>query len=89
MRAILATDPDEKMLRERKNQWKALSDNARSDGDDPTSESPLDPETPLEHFVLLVLEPEQVDYLCLRGNPQRRTCYHLDKGEWRETELNA
>ena len=31
-----------------------------------------DPETPLSHFCLLVLDPHEVDLLEINGNPQNR-----------------
>ena len=37
-----------------------------------------DPETPLAHFGLLVLNPETVDLLEINGHPQNRWQYHRD-----------
>lgn len=114
IRTVLHTEKDEDLQAERRNQWKALSDNARSgfnvphpglprdpDGQEPapvdTSEASLDPNVPLDNFALLILDPEHVDYLCLKGNPQSRSFHKLDEGTsadastatWTSTEVNA
>lgn len=48
-----------------------------------------DPQTPLPHFGLLVLDPEMVDFLEINGHPQNRWQYHRDAdGGWSGTEVN-
>ncbi|BAZ80692.1 pyridoxamine 5'-phosphate oxidase family protein [Sphaerospermopsis kisseleviana CS-549] len=52
----------------------------------PSAPNPLEP---LETFCLLLLEPTEVDYLELRGEPQNRTIYKLDENqEWDFEEIN-
>jgi PPOX class probable FMN-dependent enzyme len=52
------------------------------------TESP-DPQEPLPHFCLLVLEARDVDHLELTGNPQHRWRYSRDaKGRWSGIEIN-
>jgi pyridoxamine 5'-phosphate oxidase len=48
-----------------------------------------DPETPLRHFGLLVLDPETVDFLEINGHPQNRWQYERDvTGRWSGREVN-
>jgi PPOX class probable FMN-dependent enzyme len=48
-----------------------------------------DPEQPLPHFCLLVLEPMEVDYLEINGNPQNRWTFHRGAaGLWSGGEIN-
>jgi pyridoxamine 5'-phosphate oxidase len=48
-----------------------------------------DPETPLAHFGLLVLDPEMVDFLEINGHPQNRWQYYRDdSGRWSGREVN-
>jgi pyridoxamine 5'-phosphate oxidase len=48
-----------------------------------------DPQTPLPHFRLLVLEIWEVDHLELHGNPQHRWKYSRDSlGRWSGLEIN-
>ncbi|MCU0542170.1 MAG: pyridoxamine 5'-phosphate oxidase family protein [Oscillatoriaceae cyanobacterium Prado104] len=44
---------------------------------------------PLDNFCLLLLEPEQVDFLQLRGEPQNRSLYLRDgEGNWSVRSVN-
>jgi PPOX class probable FMN-dependent enzyme len=56
---------------------------------EPFSADQPDPEHPLPHFCLLVLEPREVDYLEIDGNPQNRWAFKRgDGGHWSGTEIN-
>lgn len=71
--------------------WKNLSDAARlqfiwphpgqtrSNDQEFFSTSPLSEDIPVDNFSLLLLDPQQVDHLELRGNPQNRCLYRLDQ----------
>ncbi len=87
-------------------QWRELSDAARLQFAWPTPQEsresdkathqglfnpePPDPQNPPSNFCLLLLEPYQVDYLKLRGNPQNRYLYTrlLDQESWQVQEVN-
>ena len=48
-----------------------------------------DPETPLSHFCLLILDPHEVDLLEINGRPQNRWVYHRSEhGRWNGAEVN-
>jgi pyridoxamine 5'-phosphate oxidase len=48
-----------------------------------------DPETPLPHFGLLVLDPHNVDFLEINGHPQDRWQFRRDdRGRWSGLEVN-
>lgn len=78
--------------------WQELSDNARLQF---AWDNPKQPRTkdsnfnlpapsqvePLANYCLLLLEPMQVDYLNLLGNPQNRYIYSR-KDEWTMEEVN-
>jgi len=49
---------------------------------------PVDDTHPPDTFVLLLLLPQQVDHLELRGDPQSRCIYHQTAGEWQQQEVN-
>ena len=44
--------------------------------------------TPPNNFSLLLLTPQKVEHLQLRGEPQNRTLYQLEDSEWIKSELN-
>ncbi|MFB2833682.1 Npun_F5749 family FMN-dependent PPOX-type flavoprotein [Floridanema evergladense] len=47
------------------------------------------PNEPLDNFYLLLLEPDFVDHLELRGEPQNRSLYKIDnEGNWFKEEVN-
>lgn len=88
------------LLEIRRQLWQKISDNARlqfawpqpkadriEDGD-AFSPPPPDPQTPLETFCALLLAPETVDHLCLRGDPQDRTIYHIAEENWTAQTVN-
>lgn len=87
---ILVTDNDldPDLQAARKTSWQELSDAARlqfawPDPGKPRAEAeafeppPQDPLQPLADFCLLLLDPEMVDHLELRGEPQNRSVYQL------------
>jgi hypothetical protein len=48
-----------------------------------------DPESPLPHFGLLVLDPHAVDFLEINGDPQNRWQFNRnDQGRWSGFEVN-
>jgi pyridoxamine 5'-phosphate oxidase len=48
-----------------------------------------DSDNPLSNFCLLLLKPQKVDHLELKGDPQNRYLYTLIHGEvWQEKNLN-
>ncbi|WP_342596990.1 Npun_F5749 family FMN-dependent PPOX-type flavoprotein [Cyanobacterium aponinum UTEX 3222] len=50
----------------------------------------IDEKTPPENFCLLLLNPDKVDHLELRGNPQNRHLYTLqDNNQWSYTAVNS
>jgi PPOX class probable FMN-dependent enzyme len=89
-------------------QWRELSDAARlqfawpapkdlRDADSVQDQAVFNPElpdaqNPPPNFCLLLLEPHQVDYLKLQGEPQNRYLYNwridLDELIWQTTEVN-
>jgi pyridoxamine 5'-phosphate oxidase len=80
--------------------WRALPEATRTTFTWPASGQPRDasvpfptdhpdPETPLPHFGLLVVDPQLVDLLEINGHPQNRWQYHRDDaGRWSGTEVN-
>lgn len=86
---ITAAETDYEVLAQARSQlWQKLSDAARLQFSWPEPKAPYsDPEafdlplpnaqTPLPNFCLLTLAATHIDHLELRGNPQRRTLYHL------------
>lgn len=89
---ILVRDnhPDPALQKARQISWQELSDAARLQfawpyPGEPRADAeafappPPDPIQPLSHFCLLLLEPEQVDILELRGEPQNRWLYQIDR----------
>lgn len=97
---VKADDADITLQQARQASWQALSDAARlqfacsSEPGKPKIEdaiAPLqpDPIKPLPNFCLLLLEPMQVDYLLLRGEPQNRWLYDRgDNHQWFVQEIN-
>lgn len=94
-------DRDSEFYPERHGTWQNLSDSARlqfvwphpKQGRSPDSSAfnppPPSPDTPVENFCLLLLDPHQVDYLTLRGDPQNRHLYWREDAQtWRDREVN-
>lgn len=84
-------DKDSKAIR--LNAWCLLSAKARQQfywphpGQTNISKAPLEPvrtvaDHPPDSFYVLLLTPEQVDHLTLKGNPQERYIYRCSGGEW-------
>ncbi|MBE9165702.1 MULTISPECIES: Npun_F5749 family FMN-dependent PPOX-type flavoprotein [Microcoleaceae] len=93
-------DADSELLTARRTAWQELSEAARDQfawpapGEDKAdagafdSASP-DAREPLPNFCLLLLEPETVDFLELRGEPQNRSLYgHDGDGNWFVRSVN-
>ena len=85
---VQESDPD--LQKARKITWHNLSDSARSQfawadpgqpaaGKEAFDVEPPDPNAPLDNFCLLLLIPQKVDHLQLRGDPQQRCLYQLEK----------
>ena len=91
---------DSELLKIRESTWQDLSDNARiqftwphpgesRDNQEAFSSQQPDENKPLDDFCLLLFEPEKVDHLRLRGEPQNRTIYiRNEAGSWDITEVN-
>ncbi|MBW4665480.1 MAG: pyridoxamine 5'-phosphate oxidase family protein [Chroococcus sp. CMT-3BRIN-NPC107] len=95
---VEANNADINLQQARQTSWQELSDNARlqfawDNPGQPRAEDadfalPVPPsEKPLANFCLLLLEPMQVDYLNLVGNPQNRYIYSRYDG-WSVKEVN-
>jgi len=92
--------PDPALQKARQISWQELSDAARLQfagphPGEPRADAeafappPPDPIQPLSHFCLLLLQPEQVDILELRGEPQNRCLYWVDgDGNWSAEAVN-
>ncbi len=94
--------PEADLQQERILVWQALSEGARLQfawpppgavrADDAAVFSPPPPDAamPPTSFCLLLLDPQEVDLLELRGDPQNRWQYALDRssGQWSERALN-
>jgi PPOX class probable FMN-dependent enzyme len=96
---VTATTDDATLQAARRAAWEKLSDNARSgfawpqpgaDRADPSAfeVEPPTPTDPLADFALLLLEPDRVDRLQLRGNPQQRQIFTRSATGWEQREVN-
>ncbi|WP_017296375.1 Npun_F5749 family FMN-dependent PPOX-type flavoprotein [Geminocystis herdmanii] len=97
---ITAHDDNQELLKERQKIWQKLSlagkeqfywENPRElsieNSEIPTVD--IDEEKPIENFCLLLLNPEIVDHLELKGNPQNRHIYEMDNEEkWHMKKVN-
>ncbi len=84
----------------RRQLWQKISDSARlqfawphpkstrTEDSDAFAPSPPDPQNPLETFCALLLTPQEVDYLSLRGEPQDRLIYQLAEDCWTSEIVN-
>ncbi len=92
---------DSELIAARKAAWQKISDNARSQfmwpnpgesrTDDLTLFTPAipSPQEPVANFCLLLLNPQKVDHLELRGEPQNRCLYQLQSnGDWTTQPIN-
>lgn len=97
----ITTDTSAASLSEiRRQLWQKISDNARLqfawpqpkavrlEGSDAFSPPSPDAQTPPATFCALLLAPEEVDYLSLRGDPQDRTIYRLTEAGWSDQAVN-
>ena len=92
--------PEAQLCSSRLTAWQELSEAARSQfawphpGDDKAPAGAFDSAAPdllepLPNFCLLLLEPETVDLLELRGEPQNRSLYRRDgEGNWSVRSVN-
>lgn len=96
---VTATSSDRILSSERQHTWQDLSDNARSQFFWPSlGQSRVDaseftppevfPEEPPAEFCLLLLEPEHVDHLELRGESQNRSLYWREENHWLTQAVN-
>lgn len=97
---VKADDADMALQQARQASWQELSDAARwqfawspEPGKPKTEEAIAPPQPnptePLPNFCLLLLEPVQVDYLLLRGEPQNRWLYcRGDDNQWSVQAIN-
>jgi len=97
---VAAEDTDSALCLSRRTAWQELSEGARSQfawphpGEDKADASVFDAASPdaiepLSNFCLLLLEPETVDLLELRGEPQNRSLYGRDgEGNWFVRSVN-
>lgn len=96
-----ADHPEPALQQARKAAWQALSSSARSQFAWPNPGQPRLSETefnslsesedpqPLPQFCLLLLQPDRVDHLELRGSPQNRWIYLLKEDRfWYTQEVN-
>ncbi|MBE9222724.1 pyridoxamine 5'-phosphate oxidase family protein [Cyanobacterium stanieri LEGE 03274] len=95
---ITYQENNKNMSHARQQAWEKLSDNAKIQFTWPTPGEKVikeyhtatdSLEQPLDTFCLLILKPQKVDHLQLKGNPQNRYRYHLDeKNNWVITAIN-
>ena len=97
---VTTTETDPQLQQARKTTWHNLSDPARSQfawphpaksAADPAAfeVEPPDKHLPLDNFCLLLLIPEQVDRLQLKGDPQQRYLYRLQPDQsWTSQAVN-
>ncbi|MGB5632283.1 MAG: Npun_F5749 family FMN-dependent PPOX-type flavoprotein [Waterburya sp.] len=100
LQLVTATEEDHHLQQCRQNTWHNLSDAARSqfawpDPAQPVGEKSvfevdsLDINSPLNNFCLLLLTPQKIDHLQLRGDPQRRCLYLLQEDQtWSTQQVN-
>lgn len=96
---VVTAEANSTLLQARQNSWAVLSDNARQQFYWPhpaqprTAEADFSPKeiqaTPPAEFCLVLLEPDHVDHLELRGEPQNRTLYDRQPdGTWQIKAVN-
>ena len=98
---VTSEHEDSELLKARQTMWQNISDSARlqfawaNPGEvrQSTPEAfdtePPSEEQPLDNFCLLLLEPQTVDHLELRGDPQNRYLYTLSSDKsWEIKEIN-
>ncbi|WP_343327966.1 Npun_F5749 family FMN-dependent PPOX-type flavoprotein [Leptolyngbya sp. CCY15150] len=100
---VTHAEPEPMLQTARRSLWHALSPDARSqfawpdpgaprtkEGSDLSSEAiaDLDLDQPLDTFCLLLLDPDSVDHLDLRGEPQHRCLYERQGATWTSQSVN-
>ncbi|WP_373481332.1 Npun_F5749 family FMN-dependent PPOX-type flavoprotein [Geminocystis sp.] len=99
---ILITEDcqDKNLLSEREKVWEKLSINAKeqfywANPGELLTENPaiiineIEEKKPISNFCLLLLNPQKVDHLELKGNPQNRCIYELmENNQWLKTMVN-
>lgn len=99
LRLITSEEEDAALQAARTQSWQAMSDSGRRlfiwphpaqprQPDVPFAEEAPEATTPTDTFCLLLLLPEWVDHLELRGEPQNRWRYARDGGTWSVAEVN-
>ena len=100
LKLITPTETNARLLQARKTTWHNLSDSARAQFAWPHPAQPaadksafaidtLDPNLPLDNFCLLLLIPQKIDHLQLRGDPQQRCLYTLENNlSWSIESVN-
>ncbi|CAM9705779.1 unnamed protein product, partial [Heterosigma akashiwo] len=101
LKLIKFDEADPKLAKARVVQWKTLSDNARiqfswpfpgqervehEDDEADFNPPPPDSDVPEDTFCLLLLEPNSIDHLQLKLNPQLRSRYSLKEAVAEESE---
>ncbi|MBW4693357.1 MAG: pyridoxamine 5'-phosphate oxidase family protein [Lyngbya sp. HA4199-MV5] len=96
---VKADHTDSALQKARQALWQSLSDTARTQfawaypgkpqmNKDGFNVSTPDATTPLPHFCLLLLDPQEVDHLELRGDPQNRWLHQHDGSSWSVQAIN-
>ncbi|MCC0177290.1 pyridoxamine 5'-phosphate oxidase family protein [Waterburya agarophytonicola K14] len=100
LRLVKTQEKDLDLQKARQITWHNLSDSARSQftwadlgqsvGDRSAFDvEPLNPNLPLDNFCLLLLIPQKIDHLQLKGDPQQRCLYKLEKDStWSNQLIN-
>ncbi|MEL6382352.1 MAG: Npun_F5749 family FMN-dependent PPOX-type flavoprotein [Cyanobacteria bacterium J06626_18] len=96
---VIASTPNESLRQVHQHTWEALSAKARQQFAWPHPGKPratkgfeetiLDPQHPLNTFAVLIFDPDTIDHLELKGEPQNRHYYQRQAdGAWEVTEVN-
>lgn len=100
LKVVTATEEDTDLLHLRETAWLALSEGAQSQFAWPhpgqpqsmseeESQESIALTIPLEEFCLLLLTPQEVDHLELKGQPHHRCSYTLEVADtWKQQMLN-
>ncbi len=100
LQVVTCTEQDPTLQKARQSTWYDLSDAARSQFAWPDPAKPaasksafevksLDANSPAQNFCLLLLTPQKIDHLQLRGDPQQRCLYTLqDDQTWLTQPVN-
>jgi pyridoxamine 5'-phosphate oxidase len=97
---VTAVETNADLQQARQLTWHHLSDSARSQFAWPNPAQPiaeksafeidtLNPNLPLDNFCLLLLIPQKIDHLQLKGDPQQRCIYQLQEDlTWSTKKVN-